>query len=644
MCGFTGIINRDRALIHAEVLDEMAATIKHRGPDDYGTFIHENVGLAFQRLSIIDLDSGHQPMTRDGVTVVFNGEIYNYIELRDGLKKRGHKFRTTSDTEVLLAMYTEYGRGMLEQLNGMFAFLLFDEKEHKLFGARDHFGIKPLYYYVNSRLLLFASEIKALLAHPEVVAEVNQEGVQDYLTFQFTMGGHTLFRDIYKVLPGSWFEVDLVNNTMRQQSYWEPDFTVDRYHTEAYFTDTLRDLLEDTIQKQLRSDVPVGTYLSGGMDSSLVTVLSSRYAHYQIQSFTGGFKEGNAFDETGYAREAAGFSGANLLAVYPVEDDFIENLPRLIYHMDEPGAGPGLFPQYMVSKKASEHVKVMLGGQGGDEIFGGYARYVVAYLEQAIKGAIFESNEEGEHIVSLNSILPNLPYIRKYIPMMKDFWRRGAFEEMDKRYFHLLDRSGAHGQIFDRGYLEQFDKRNVYRRFQRIFNHSDTLSYYNKMTHFDMFGSLPALLQVEDRVSMAVSIESRVPLLDRRIVDLVSRMPAVMKFKGAEMKYLLKKAIRDVMPPVIMDRKDKMGFPVPLQMWMKGRTGDFIREILLSQRTRDRGIFDTDSLKNLIDSERPFGRGIWGAISLELWYRTFIDNQNKTKEYDDQFVLRSMDR
>jgi asparagine synthase (glutamine-hydrolysing) len=293
--------------------------------------------------------------------------------------------------------------------------------------------------------------------------------------------------------------------------------------------------------------------------------------------------------------------------------------------MDEPVAGPGLFPQYMVSRCASQHVKVVLGGQGGDEIFGGYTRYLVAYLEQALKGAIFETTEEQEHIVSLKSIIPNLPVLRAYQPMLSQFWRSGVFEPMDKRYFKLVDRSAGALSLFTDDFRSGYESGCAFARFQSVFNHSDTLSYYNKMTHFDMVASLPALMHVEDRASMASSLESRVPLLDRRLVDLVTSMPPKMKFKGGELKYLLKRATQDVIPEPVMNRKDKMGFPVPLHLWMKDRTRDMVTDTLLSSHARDRGIFDMKEIEKLLTNEGAFGRRVWGALSIEMWFRQFVD-------------------
>jgi asparagine synthase (glutamine-hydrolysing) len=633
MCGITALINKSTQKADYNILKSMADVIHYRGPDDEGAYIHENIGLYHKRLSIIDLKTGQQPMQSGNLVIVFNGEIYNYVELRQELKADGFQFETTSDTEVILKLYERDGLDAIDKLNGMFAFIIHDRRTNKLIIARDHFGIKPLYFYNDSKFLLFGSEIKAIVDHPGVVAEPNYNIINEYLTFQFTLNGETLFQNISKVRPGHYVVVDLNDFSIEQVQYWDPNFKTDMYHTEEYFIDKLRELLEDTIKIQLRSDVSLGAYLSGGMDSSLVTMLSSKFLSSQIQTFTGAFSEGAEFNETKHARIVAEKSGANYNEIYPTEQDFIDNLPKLIYHLDEPVVGPGVFPQFMVSKLASSKVKVVLGGQGGDEIFGGYARYAVAYLEQAIKGAIFESNEEAEHIVNLKSILPNLPYLKQYIPMMKQFCTQGAYDEMDARYFHLIDRSDSSLSYFSNDFRSKYKKEAIFKRFQGVFNHPDTLSYFNKMTHFDMFGSLPGLLQVEDRVSMAASIESRVPLLDRRIVDLVSRMPAGMKFKGGEMKYLLKRAISDMIPHEILNRKDKMGFPVPLHIWFKGKTGEFIKDMLHTRKCRERGILDNAKVDELISSERPFGRALWGIISLELWFNQFIDNQSTKNNY-----------
>jgi len=625
MCGIVGIINKNGTTPNPLLLEKMAATIHHRGPDEDGIMCDGSVGFFHKRLSIIDITSGQQPMTYNRCTIVFNGEIYNYIELREELKIKGHSFETSSDTEVILHMYAEHGKSFVNLLNGMFAFIIYDRNENEIFIARDHFGIKPLYYYSDNEIIAFASEIKALLAHPSIKAESDPDSLYEYLTFQFIMGAGTMFKNVFKILPGHYTCIDLKNWEIKETKYWEPDFNIDHYHTEEYFVVELDKILRKTIYQQLRSDVPIGTYLSGGIDSSLVTIMAAQLLNTPIKSFSGAFNEGPEFNELQYAHFAAKKANAELFEVFPTEQEFIDLLPKLIYHLDEPVAGPGLFPQYIVSRLASEHVKVILGGQGGDEIFGGYTRYLVAYLEQALKGAIYETNEEDEHIVSLESILPNLPSLKQYVPMMKSFLKEGAFDDMDRRYFRLIDRMGSTAEFFEPDFLNGCTHEAIFKKFSVNFNNPDTKSYFNKMTHFDMLGSLPGLLQVEDRVSMSVSIESRVPLLDRRIVDLISRMPAGMKFKGGEMKYLLKKAIKDIMPPEIMKRKDKMGFPVPLHIWSKNKAKNFIMDVLLSKKSKERNMINTNYVEQLILAEQPFSRGLWGLLSLELWHNQFID-------------------
>ncbi len=626
MCGIIGIISNSGQLNNTALLKKMADAISHRGPDEEGSMLEGAVGLYHKRLSIIDLSTGKQPMTQDRISIVFNGEIYNYIELRDELKKTGHQFATNSDTEVIIRMYQEYGLECFTRLNGMFAFLIYDRPRNRIVGARDHFGIKPLYYHDGKDCTLFASEIKALLRHPALRAEPDFDSVQEYLTLQYVLDNDTMFKGINKVPPGHFFDLDLDTRKFEMKKYWEPDFTVDTFHTQEYFFHQLQQLLEDAVKIQLRSDVPLGAYLSGGMDSSLVAILASANSGSRLATFTGAFSEGPQFNETPYAREVAESISATMYEVYPTEQEFIDLLPRLIYHMDEPAAGPGLFPQYMVSRLAAQHVKVVLGGQGGDEIFGGYARYVIAYFEQAIKGAIFESVEEGEHIVSLKSVLPNLPYLRQYAPMMQHFWKNGLFEDMDRRYFSLINRNEEDSGLFTEQFVSSYKKGRIFSRFQKAFNNPNTLSYYNKMVNYDMTCGLPALLQVEDRMSMAVSIESRVPLLDRRIVDLVTTIPPAMKFRGAEMKFILKRAFGNRLPPSVLNRKDKMGFPVPLHLWAKNKAKGFFQDVLLSQSCRQRGLFNTSEVERLIQDESAFGRRLWGLVNLELWFKTFINN------------------
>jgi len=632
MCGLVSILTSSRSLDDRHsVLDAMLARIIHRGPDGHGkVHIPGQALFGHCRLAIIDPEHGVQPMHSDDdrYTLIFNGEIYNYIELADQLKKAGVSITTSSDTEVLLKLLINKGTDALLDLNGMFAFVFHDRQENTWIAARDHVGIKPLYYSEANDELIFASEIKAILVHPDIFAIRDDHSLQQYLSFQFCFDDRTLFEGIRKVRPG-YYLFGSGSKILKEVCYWDTNYQIDYSHDEAWFQDKLRFLLEDSMRIQMRADVPVGAYLSGGIDSSLVASLASRTLNRgKIPFFHGKFSEGLQYDESSFAKEVVGYVGGQYFEVIPTANQFVDLLPKLIYALDEPLAGPGVFPQYVTSKLASHHVKVVLGGQGGDEIFGGYARYLIGYLEQALKGAIFETQEEGKHLVSLESIVPNLALLKEYTPLLSQFWSHDLFQDMDARYFHLINRSQGIEHLLHNDMKNSFDHALLFSDFQSIFNRPDTESYINKMTHFDQKTLLPALLQIEDRVSMSVSMESRVPLLDYRIVNLVTSMPPPMKFQGGQSKYILKRAVKDILPPNILNRKDKMGFPVPLKEWMqRGVVRDFVADTLLSQKSLSRGIYNKKGLKAMIDHQGVGGRQLWGALSLELWHQRFIDDQ-----------------
>jgi len=629
MCGLIALFAPgDRTSSRKNAMQAMLARIAHRGPDGEG--VHHVPGQAMfghRRLAVIDLEHGAQPMVSadQRYTLVFNGEIYNYLELRQELEKQGVRFRTHSDSEVLLQLLIHHQAAAIDQLNGMFAFVFHDRQDNTWIAARDHFGIKPLYYAKVGEELLFASEIKALLEHPELRAERDDHALHQYLSMQFCLDDRTLFEGIRKIKPGHYL-TGQGPTVQYDRCYWDTHYQIDSYHTETYFREELLALLHDSMRLQTRSDVPLGGYLSGGIDSSLVCRLAAEYLDQPMPMFHGRFAEGPQYDESQYAKVLVEHAGGRYLDVVPTADEFVRDLPKLIEALDEPLAGPGLFPQYAVSKLAREHVTVVLGGQGGDEIFGGYARYLVGYLEQALKGAIFETQEEGKHLVTLESIVPNLALLKQYTPLLGNFWSKGLFEEMDARYFHLIDRSQGLYHLLHPDAVAQFDRKRLFADFQKVFNHPDTLSYINKMTHFDQKTLLPALLQIEDRVSMAVSLESRVPLLDKRIVELVTSMPPQLKFQGGRTKHILKNTISHLLPDTILNRKDKMGFPVPLNEWMKGGVvREFVSDTLLSQRSLQRGVFKPEALNAMLDHQGLGGRQLWGALSLELWHQRYMD-------------------
>tara|TARA_B100001093_G_scaffold353876_1_gene338320 strand:+ start:3726 stop:5618 length:1893 start_codon:yes stop_codon:yes gene_type:complete len=630
MCGIVSIHSTNSLVKEIEgTVKEMMDFMFHRGPDGSGiTHIPNQAIFGHRRLAVIDLERGQQPMVSvdSRYTLIFNGEIYNYLELREELEGKGVGFKTDSDTEVLLAMLINYGEQALIKLNGMFAFVFHDRKHNQWIAARDPFGIKPLYFAQVGEQLIFASEIKAILVHPDVVPRRNNRALHQYLAFQFCLDEQTLFEGINKVLPGHYF-LGLGHEVKQKSAYWDPTYRISSSINEGSLLEEIRHTLEDSIRLQLRSDVPLGAYLSGGLDSSIVSIFASKESNSPLSFFHGKFEEDISYDESRYAKIVAKEAKGALHEIIPSSDDFVRDLPKLIYALDEPVAGPGLFPQYAVSQLAKEHAKVVLGGQGGDEIFGGYARYLVGYLEQALKGSIFETQEEGEHLVSLQSIVPNLPVLKEYVPLLSQFWKNGLFEDMDQRYFRLIDRSQGIKHLLHEDMLQNFDKTYLFSTFQKVFNHPDTLSYINKMTHFDQKTLLPALLQVEDRVSMNVSLESRVPFLDTRLVDLVTTAPPTLKFQGGKTKHLLKRSMGDLVPREILQRKDKMGFPVPIKEWMQGGVvREFVADTLLSSASRGRGVYSRSALERMITDPGVGGRQLWGALSLELWHLKFIDS------------------
>ena len=603
----------------------------HRGPDGHATWKHadDHVGFAHRRLSIIDLVTGDQPITDGAGSVIsYNGEIYNYIELRAELGGEG--FRTTSDTEVALRAYHEWGPECVNSFRGMFAFSLWDARTQTLFCARDRFGIKPFYYTEVDGVLYFASEIKALVPFLPGV-ETDLEGLKDYLCFQFCLGGKTLFKGVKELLPGHWLMVR--DGKVTVSRYWEVYYKPDYQHTAAYFEEAIRSVLDESVALHLRADVPVGAYLSGGLDSSIVSSLAVEHEGPGFLSFTGRFGDDPAYDESSYARELAEWKGFQCLDVDIGAQDFVNSMQKVIYHLDYPVAGPGSFPQYLVSQLAAKHRKVVLGGQGGDEVFGGYTRYLVAYFEQCIKGAIEGTMHSGRYVVTYESIIPNLVALKNYKPMLQEFWREGLFEDLDRRYFRLINRAPSLGDEINWAALGQYDP---FETFRTIFHGANVghESYFDSMTHFDFKTLLPALLQVEDRVSMAWGLESRVPFLDHRIVELAATIPADIKFENGNMKHALRTAMRPKLPARIFNRQDKMGFPVPLHEWITtpGNVRDFVRDTLSSEAARSRELIDNSRVMKRMDGESRFGRQVWGLLSLELWQRAFHDRAHEYRK------------
>jgi asparagine synthase (glutamine-hydrolysing) len=633
MCGIAGFVLRDpRATPDLAAADRMTDLLEHRGPDERGVRAIDNVVLGNRRLAIIDLPDGHQPMSSPGGErwITYNGELYNYLELRSELLQSGYPLRTHSDTEVVLALYERHGLEMFERMNGMFAFAIWDGIERQLVLARDRFGEKPLYWYRDSERFAFASEIKAILSMPGVARNPDEAALHEYLTFQHCLGDRTMFEGVKKLEPASYLVLDERGAERGAGKYWTLGFEEDHETAEADYIAELRFLLEDAVKIRLRSDVAVGAYVSGGLDSSIVATIASKLLGHGLPSFTGYFAE-DEFSELPYARAVAEQTGGEQHVVCPTADDFAESFRRLIYHMDEPAAGPGAFPQLMVSALAREHVTVALGGQGGDELFGGYARYLIMYLEESIKGSIFESQDAQRHVVMLGGSQPNLAMLQRYVPLLQRFWSKGLFEPVERRYFELVNRDSDLAAHFEPSFLASREDERIYEAFEKQFNEilgsvpSGRTSLFNRMTAYDARATLQALLHVEDRMSMAASLESRLPLLDHRIAELVFRMPPLFKYRQGRAKTVLRDAAEPFIPAAVLDRKDKMGFPVPFVQWARGPLRPLVAEILLGDAARSRGIYRMDAIEQLADGESPYGRELWGLLCLETWFQTFID-------------------
>lgn len=643
MCGIAGAVSLDGRPIPrlSATLGVMNSLLAHRGPDGHGTWksVGDRCGLSHRRLAIIDLSpSGKQPMiSPSGAVITYNGEIYNYRELAEELSP-GWTFKSQSDTETILASYDKWGVSCLEHLRGMFAFALWDGE--RLFAARDRFGIKPFYYTIVDRVFYFSSEIKALLPIlPEIATD--PDALAEYITFQYTIGDRSLFKHIHVLLPGHSLTVE--NGAVKLRRYWDVHFEVDRDHTPRWFQSRMREILEDSVRFHLRSDVSVGAYMSGGIDSSLVAIMASRYGSSCRLGFHGKFTQYSGYDESYFARAAARQGGFDLHEIEITASHFQDNIENVIYHLDQPVAGPGAFPQYMVSGLAAQQVKVVLAGQGGDEIFGGYARYLIAYFEQSIKAAIDGTYKDGNFIVTPESIIPNLTALQEYKPLIRQLFSKGLFGPLDERYFRLVDRATDLENEVDWSLI---DRDAVFGRFQAIFNSERNVrkeAYFESMTHFDFKCLLPALLHVEDRMSMAHGLESRVPLLDHRVVEFAATIPADVKFKDGRLKRFIKNTFEADLPPELRGRRDKMGFPVPLKEWFEGDLRDYVYDTFLVQKRRRRPHFNTDAILANFDKAERFSRKVWGLLSLEIWHQLFHDRAPVFGRMIDEAMPESSD-
>jgi asparagine synthase (glutamine-hydrolysing) len=587
MCGIAGIVNLDRRKIDSELLVRMVEIISHRGPDNRGLYINDNVGLGHRRLKIIDLSSrAAQPMSNEdnSLVITYNGEVYNYIEIRKELELRGHKFNSASDVEVVIHSYEEWGPECLQHFIGMWAFVIWDKRQKKLFASRDRLGIKPFYYFYDGATFVFASEIKSILEIPLVERRLNAQAIFEYLYLGYSLGDKTAVVNINRLNSGHFLILD--ERGLNTYRYWRPLANIDYSINEKDASEKILDLLEDSVRLTLRSDVEVGVYLSGGVDSSSVVATASRLSGRRLHTFSGAFGEGIEFDERPFVNQMVKMYPLHSHQIIIRPDNFLESMKKIVWHLDEPVAGPGAYPQFLVSKLIGDFkIKVVLGGQGGDELFGGYPHYYSGLLGSTFADLRFNNFRSSKYI--------NLSFL---IKLFLSSIRREISQRLKLRKKRLLS-------SLDRSFLKQISIRDL----------EDKIGFYKgtleDMILWDINNYLPALLQVEDRMGMAHSIETRLPLLDHRLVEYALKIPAWLKINRLNFKYILRKAVRDLLPKGIYQRRDKRGFSTPFRIWTLN--SNFYDPIYEEIKPLLKGIFCRR------------GSPFWEKVSIGLWMKIF---------------------
>jgi asparagine synthase (glutamine-hydrolysing) len=631
MCGICGVFFTDRERrVDSDILARMNRQIVHRGPDDEGCFVDGNAGLAVRRLSVIDIRTGHQPISNEdgNIWIVFNGEIYNHQELRPKLEALGHRYRTRSDTETIVHLYEEYGPDCLQHLRGMFAFVLWDGRRRRLFAARDRLGIKPFYYHWEDRTFIFGSEVKAILAYPGVKAELNRGSLAEYLAFGYLSSSETMFAGIRKLLPGHTLQLD-ENGQLKIEPYWNLTIMPDADdRPKKYYVKTYHEMLEQCVSSHLMSDVPLGVFLSGGLDSGTIAALTARARNESLQTFSVGYDD-DAYSELPYARMVAKHIGAEHHEVRLSREEFFAALPRLIWHEDEPIAWPSSVSLYFVAKLAQEHVKVVLTGEGADETLAGYARYAWTLLNSRLDRAYRSLMPAGlrraaRHVIANGPFSANLRRKLEHTVLGRDgcSWSSFYFDN-----FYAAFSSADQAELLQPGVREAAG--DAYLSSMRYWEQSSG-DLLHRLLYTDIKTYLVELLMKQDQMSMAASIESRVPFLDHELVEFTARIPARFLVKGLAGKQILKSAAGDLLPRAVIDRA-KMGFPTPWSAWLNGAQVDEVERTLLGPRSQARGLLVTEAIKKIFAEHRTGHRDhadrIWRLLNLELWQRVFMDGE-----------------
>lgn len=639
MCGICGFINRDGRPASPDTLAKMNATIVHRGPDDSGEEIFGSAALGFRRLSIVDLAGGHQPMrSRSGPeALVFNGEIYNHLDLRRELENRGAEYRTSADSETILHGYQVWGKEVVERLRGMFAFAILNPDTGELFLGRDRLGIKPLYLYRSGGLFAFASEIKALLAHPEIRAEVNTAKLPVQLSLKYTLDEETLFRGITKLPPGHILSLSSDGEALHR--YWNLSFTPkETFTSEAEAEKRFAELFDDSVKARLMADVPLGVFLSGGIDSSVIASSMAREVTEPIKSYTVAFAEAG-YSEFEFSRAVAKHIGSDMREITVTPEEFFSSWPRMLYHEDEPIAHPSSIPLHFVSKLAAKEVKVVLTGEGADELLGGYERYYQTLIN--VRYGKFVPAGLRTVARSLIDMLPDtFSGKRKAV-------RTSLYLPTDIDTIFLDNYAAMPRSLVDRALRPEYRASSpeaVYAGFSQMMAECDADNLLEKILYADIKSYLLELLMKQDQMSMSASLESRVPFLDHPLVEFVCQLPVSYKIKGFETKRILRRALGHTAPPQITTRSKK-GFPTPTKEWFRGAYYPVIERLLLSDNSLSSEYFDREFVSATLSRHRSgqwdLQESIWTLANFEIWLRIFIDGQAPEEVFGDAEEVRT---
>ena len=627
MCGIVGFVRNDGGAIDEALLSRMCNAIRHRGPDDDGFYVNGPVGLAMRRLAIIDLKSGQQPIHNQdrSAWIVFNGEIYNYLELREKLEKLGHTFYTNSDTEAIVHAYDQWGVDCPTHLRGMFAFAIWNENTQELFLARDRVGKKPLLYALVNGALIFGSEFSALLLHPDVSREIQPEALDHYLSFMCIPAPLTAYRAIRKLEPGHWLRWR--KGEIETQRYWQPDFTKKLDIDEQEAGERTVEILREAVRVRLMSEVPLGAFLSGGIDSSAVVALMSQESSERVKTFSIGFEEQD-FSELHHARRIAEHVGADHHE-FIVRPDALEVLPTLVEHYGEPYADSSAVPTYYVARETRKHVTVALNGDGGDESFAGYDRYIAMGLTEKYRRV--PSLLRESLIKETVNLIPTSPIKRSRVNSAK---RMLAVVSQPKvqRYMHWMSvfNEETKQPLYSDFFREQTIAADATGVLDTWFKRANGIGILDAMLLTDQMTYLPNDLLVKvDIATMAVSLEARSPFLDHHVIEFAASLPQKLKLRGLTSKYLLKKVLRKLLPSENLNRR-KMGFGVPIGHWFRGKMQPFLREVVLSDKALRRGLFKPEAVRQLVElhtrGERDYSHQLWTLLMLELWFNRFIDS------------------